>query len=185
MTDGGRTAYEKGRQIKDQAERELFGALTASETSTLHTLLAKLKPLIKPPGFTGRAPGGPSRWSTERSAEWEPLAPKLVVEVSYDHFKGDRFRHATRFLHWRPDKAPRKCTLEQVADSTREPGLPGSAAARRPGRGGGSRQIASSTSRRSSGARKRAGRPPATLPEGKVDGRPDPEKYEGPEPRER
>ena len=161
------------------------GFTSGFPTAARTTLLAKLKPLIKPPGFTGRAPGGPSRWSTERSAEWEPLAPKLVVEVSYDHFTGDRFRHATRFLHWRPDKAPRQCTLEQVANSTREPGLPGSAAARRPGRGGGSRQIASSTSRRSSGARKRAGRPPATLPEGKVDGRPDPEKYEGPEPRER
>jgi ATP-dependent DNA ligase len=122
-------------------------------------LLAKLTPLIKPPGFTGRAPGGPSRWSTERSAEWQPLAPKLVVEVSYDHFTGDRFRHATRFLRWRPDKAPRQCTLDQVAVSTREPGLPDSTAARPPGTGAGSRRTAPSTSRRSSaGTRKRAGR---------------------------
>ena len=123
------------------------------------TLLAKLEPLIKPPGFTGRAPGGPSRWSTERSAEWEPLEPKLVVEVSYDHFTGDRFRHATRFLRWRPDKAPRQCTLDQVALSSREPGLPGSAAARRPGSAAGSPRRAPSTSRRSSaGSRRRGGR---------------------------
>ena len=116
-------------------------------------------PLIKPPGFTGRAPGGPSRWSTERSAEWEPLEPKLVVEVSYDHFTGDRFRHGTRFLRWRPDKAPRQCTLDQVAVSTREPGLPGSAAAPRPGSAAGSPRRAPSTSRRSSaGSRRRAGR---------------------------
>ena len=78
-------------------------------------LTGTLERLIKPPGFTGRAPGGPSRWSSERSAEWKPLAPKLVAEVQYDHFSGDRFRHGTRFLRWRPDKAPRQCVLDQVA----------------------------------------------------------------------
>ena len=77
-------------------------------------LTKKLKALIAPPGFTGNAPGGPSRWSTERSGEWEPLKPKLVVEVCYDHFSGGRFRHGTRLLRWRPDKAPRQCTLDQV-----------------------------------------------------------------------
>jgi len=77
-------------------------------------LLTKLKPVIEPPGFTGNAPGGPSRWSTERSTEWQPLAPKLVVEVEYDHFTGHRFRHGTKVLRWRPDKAPRQCTLDQV-----------------------------------------------------------------------
>jgi ATP-dependent DNA ligase len=74
----------------------------------------KLERLIRPPGFTGQAPGGPSRWSTERSAEWQPLAPKLVVEVQYDHFDGGRFRHGTAFVRWRPDKAPRQCTLDEV-----------------------------------------------------------------------
>ena len=77
-------------------------------------LTAKLEALRQPPGFTGRAPGGPSRWSTERSAQWEPLAPRLVVEVGYDHVSGGRFRHGTRFLRWRPDKAPRQCTMEQI-----------------------------------------------------------------------
>jgi ATP-dependent DNA ligase len=77
-------------------------------------LTKKLEALIKPPGFTGKAPGGPSRWSTERSAEWQPLAPKLVIEVQYDHFTGGRFRHGTRFLRWRPDKKPQQCTLDQV-----------------------------------------------------------------------
>jgi ATP-dependent DNA ligase len=71
-------------------------------------------PLMGKPGFTGRAPGGPSRWSTRRTDEWEPLKPRLVVEVQYDHFSGDRFRHGTHLLRWRPDKAPRQCTLEQV-----------------------------------------------------------------------
>jgi ATP-dependent DNA ligase len=82
-------------------------------------LTRKLKPLIKPPGFDGRAPGGPSRWSTKRSAEWEPLAPKLVVEVQFDHFTGGRFRHGTKLLHWRPDKAPEDCTLKQVERENR------------------------------------------------------------------
>jgi ATP-dependent DNA ligase len=78
-------------------------------------LTKKLEKLIAPPGFTGNAPGGPSRWSTARSAEWQPLKPKLVVEVGYDHFSGERFRHGTSLLRWRPDKAPKQCTMDQVA----------------------------------------------------------------------
>ncbi len=85
--------------------------LKADEKSAL---TAKLQKLISEPGFTGDKPGGPSRWSTARSAEWEPLEPKLVVEVSYDHFSGGRFRHGTRIVRWRPDKAPRQCTMEQL-----------------------------------------------------------------------
>lgn len=65
-------------------------------------------------GFTGDAPGGPSRWSTERTAEWVPLDPELVVEVRYDQVTGDRFRHGTRLVRWRPDKSPRQCTMEQI-----------------------------------------------------------------------
>jgi ATP-dependent DNA ligase len=79
----------------------------------------RLEALVKPPGFTGQAPGGPSRWSTARSAEWQPLAPKLVVEVQYDHFSGGRFRHGTSFLRWRPDKPPRRCTIAQVVQEGR------------------------------------------------------------------
>ena len=77
-------------------------------------LTKKLERIVRPPGFTGNAPGGPSRWSTKRSAEWKPLAPKLVVEVQFDHFTGGRFRHGTKFLRWRPDKAARDCTFKQV-----------------------------------------------------------------------
>jgi ATP-dependent DNA ligase len=78
-------------------------------------LTKKLEKLVAPPGFTGNAPGGPSRWSTARSAVWQPLKPRLVVEVSYDHFSGDRFRHGTRLMRWRPDKSPKQCTMDQVA----------------------------------------------------------------------
>ena len=77
-------------------------------------LTKRLKRLIKPPGFTGKAPGGLSRWSTKRSAEWEPLDPRLVAEVQFDHFTGGRFRHGTKFLRWRTDRAPASCTMNQV-----------------------------------------------------------------------
>lgn len=77
-------------------------------------LTEKLEALVAPPGFTGSAPGGPSRWSSKRSSQWLPLRPSLVVEVAYDHFAGGRFRHGTRLLRWRPDKAPAQCRLQQV-----------------------------------------------------------------------
>lgn len=78
-------------------------------------LTRKLEALIEPPGFTGKAPGGPSRWATERSAEWSPLRPELVVEVRYDHVSDDRFRHGTKLMRWRPDKASSQCTFDQIA----------------------------------------------------------------------
>jgi ATP-dependent DNA ligase len=77
-------------------------------------LTKRLEALRRAPGFTGKAPGGPSRWSTERSSEWEPLRPELVVEVRFDHVTGDRFRHGTKLMRWRPDKAPQQCTFEQI-----------------------------------------------------------------------
>jgi ATP-dependent DNA ligase len=90
------------------------GFTSAIKKGERAALTRKLEALIAPPGFTGSAPGGPSRWSTARSAEWQPLKPKLVVEVAYDHFSGNRFRHGTTLVRWRPDKAPRQCTMEQV-----------------------------------------------------------------------
>jgi ATP-dependent DNA ligase len=79
----------------------------------------KLKPILKPlmggEGFSGKAPGGPSRWTRDaRDTEWFPLKPKLVGEFQYDHFSGGRFRHGTKFLRWRPEKKPEQCTMEQI-----------------------------------------------------------------------
>jgi len=91
------------------------GFTSAFKASERGALTEKFEALKKAPGFTGNAPGGPSRWSTERSGEWEPVDPTLVVEVTYDHFTGGRFRHGTKILRWRADKAPRQCTMEQVA----------------------------------------------------------------------
>lgn len=90
------------------------GFTSALKTEEKKPLTRKLETLIALPGFTGDKPGGPSRWSNKRSAQWCPLKPKLVVEVCYDHFSGGRFRHGTRLIRWRPDKSPKQCTMEQV-----------------------------------------------------------------------
>lgn len=82
-------------------------------------LTKDLEKLIEPPGFTGNAPGGPSRWSSERTGQWEPLKPILVVEVRYDQVTARRFRHGTGFVRWRPDKDPRQCTFDQLAPELR------------------------------------------------------------------
>jgi ATP-dependent DNA ligase len=97
------------------------GFTSAIKQQEKPALTAKLEPLVAKPGFTGNAPGGPSRWSTERSAQWCPLKPKLVVEVSYDHFSGERFRHGTSILRWRPDKAARQCTFDQLKQKAADP----------------------------------------------------------------
>jgi ATP-dependent DNA ligase len=91
-------------------------AIPASERAKL---TEDLEALIEPPGFTGNAPGGPSRWNTERTGQWEPLKPVLVVEVRYDQVTGRRFRHGTGFLRWRPDKDPKQCTFDQLAPELR------------------------------------------------------------------
>jgi len=82
-------------------------------------LTADLEALIDPPGFTGSKPGGPSRWKTDRTDQWKPLKPKLVVEVKYDQVTSRRFRHGTGLLRWRPDKDPRQCTFEQLKPALR------------------------------------------------------------------
>jgi ATP-dependent DNA ligase len=81
-------------------------------------LTRKLEALVEAPGFTGNAPGGPSRWSTERSSEWHPLRSELVVEVRFDQVTAGRFRHGTGFLRWRPDKAPAQCRMDQLDVAT-------------------------------------------------------------------
>jgi ATP-dependent DNA ligase len=87
------------------------GSMSAAERARAAELL---EPIVEPPGFTGTAPGGPSRWRRGKDAQWFPVQPKIVVEVAFDHVTGHRFRHAARLLRWRPDKPPRKCTMEQL-----------------------------------------------------------------------
>jgi len=101
--------------LYDEAGRLDHVGFTATITDAERPGLTKqLEKLAGGAGFTGDAPGGPSRWSDGRSAEWTPLRPELVVEVRYDHVTGDRFRHGTKLIRWRPDKAPKQCTLAQL-----------------------------------------------------------------------
>ena len=95
------------------------GFTSAFKNEDRTQLTEKLKKLIAPPGFTGDAPGGPSRWNTERTTQWQPLKPVLVVEVKYDQVTGHRFRHGTSIVRWRPDKDPRQCTFDQLAPELR------------------------------------------------------------------
>jgi ATP-dependent DNA ligase len=101
----------------DEGKLDHVGFTSTISRADRPELTKKLEALIEAPGFTGDAPGGPSRWSTERSAQWQPLRPELVVEVRFDQVTDGRFRHGTRLLRWRPDKAPGQCTDEQIAPS--------------------------------------------------------------------
>jgi ATP-dependent DNA ligase len=105
----------------DRGLLDHVGFTSAIKQQDKPALTIKLERLIAKPGFTGNAPGGPSRWSTERSTEWCPLKPKLVIEVCFDHFSGGRFRHGTSILRWRPDKSPKQCTFDQLKQKTADP----------------------------------------------------------------
>jgi ATP-dependent DNA ligase len=119
---GGFRYASKGKQIGSLL-LGLYGddgllhhcGFTSSFTATERAeVTAKVEPMAGGKGFSGRAPGGPSRWANERSAEWIPVDPVLVCEVQYDHWSNERFRHGTKLLRWRPDKAPRACTFDQI-----------------------------------------------------------------------
>ncbi|WP_375460460.1 ATP-dependent DNA ligase [uncultured Enterovirga sp.] len=124
---GGFRYESNGRQVgslllglyDDEGLLNHVGFTSGIADSERRELTARLEGLVEAPGFSGRAPGGPSRWSTERSGDWQPLRPELVVEVRYDHVTGDRFRHGTRLLRWRPDKAPRQCGFDQLEAEAR------------------------------------------------------------------
>lgn len=120
--------YETGSELVGSLLLGLYDAAGRLDhvgfTSTISdaerpALTRRLEKLVQAPGFTGSAPGGPSRWSTARTGEWQPLKPELVVEVRYDQVTGGRFRHGTRLLRWRPDKAPGQCTFEQLQAEAR------------------------------------------------------------------
>jgi ATP-dependent DNA ligase len=99
----------------DQGLLDHVGFTSGLAAADKPALTERLEALGGGPGFTGEKPGGPSRWATERSSEWTPLKPSVVVEVSFDHVSGGRFRHGTRLLRFRPDKAPGQCRMDQIA----------------------------------------------------------------------
>ena len=98
----------------DKGELDHIGFTSTITDAEKPVLTKRLEALRGGSGFTGKAPGGRSRWSTKRSSEWEPLAPELVVEVRFDHVTGRRFRHGTKLLRWRPDKKPLQCDYQQI-----------------------------------------------------------------------
>jgi len=98
----------------DEGKLDHVGFTSGIPAGERPALTKKLEALVEAPGFTGNAPGGPSRWSTERSGDWQPLRPELVAEVRYDHVTANRFRHGTKFMRWRPDKAPEQCRMDQL-----------------------------------------------------------------------
>jgi ATP-dependent DNA ligase len=124
---GGFRYLEKKKRVgslllglyNDEGQLDHVGFSSSIRNEDRPALTNKLEKIVKPPGFTGKAPGGLSRWSTKHSMEWQPVDPKLVAEVQFDHFTGGRFRHGTKFLRWRPEKDPRQCTMEQVKRENR------------------------------------------------------------------
>jgi len=115
--------YEQGSRrvgslllgLYDEGGRLNHVGFTSTISNAERPELTKRLEAVSPgPGFTGSAPGRPSRWSNERSTEWTPLRHELVVEVRYDHMTGGRFRHGTKLVRWRPDKAPEQCTYDQL-----------------------------------------------------------------------
>jgi ATP-dependent DNA ligase len=116
----GVTWSEKGTGIASlmlglyDSKGELHNVGTASAAGKHRE---EIEALVKP--FLGKNPkrlprGEPSRWRPQVTLEWSPVKPKLVVEVRYDKWQGQRFRHGTRFLRFRPDKDPVQCTVDQV-----------------------------------------------------------------------
>ena len=89
------------------------GSMDAKQRAHAASLL---RPIVEPPGFTGNAPGGASRWRKGEASEWFPVRPTIVVEVAFDHVTGRRFRHGAKLLRWRPDKDPAQCTMEQLLE---------------------------------------------------------------------
>jgi len=124
---GGFRYAEKKREVgslllglyDEEGRLDHVGFTSAIPSGERPALTKQLESLIEPPGFTGSAPGGPSRWNSARSVAWEPLKPVLVVEVRYDQVTSRRFRHGTGFLRWRPDKSPKQCTFAQLAPELR------------------------------------------------------------------
>ncbi len=111
--DAGRMHFIGHTSAFRAAERrEILERVRPLETTMEAALEAALGDLegVDP----ARMAGGQSRWSRGREAEFVPLEPVLVVEVTYDYLQGDRFRHATGFVRWRTDKDPRDCRFDQL-----------------------------------------------------------------------
>ena len=113
----------------DEGVLHHVGIASSFTTKRRKELLVELEPLRRDaleghpwkqwrvePGDGSRMPGASSRWNRGKDLSWEPLRPERVCEVSYDHLQGDRFRHATHFVRWRPDRRPADCRYDQLEE---------------------------------------------------------------------
>lgn len=92
------------------------GHTSSFDAAERRAILEQLQPLVGGDSFGhGRTPGGPSRWQSAADSSYTSVSPELVCEVSFDHLQSGRFRHASRFLRWRPDKAPKSCDFDQLS----------------------------------------------------------------------
>ena len=92
------------------------GHTSSFDAAERRAILEQFQPLVGGDSFGhGRTPGGPSRWQSAADSSYTSVSPELVCEVSFDHLQSGRFRHASRFLRWRPDKAPRSCDFDQLS----------------------------------------------------------------------
>lgn len=114
--DGGKIGSLLLGLYNDAGELHFIGHCSGFGDADRVEIFRRLQELASEESFgaEARAPGAVSRWTGDKDQSWTPVKPGVVVEVSYDQLEGDRFRHATRFHRWRPDKAPEDCTMEQL-----------------------------------------------------------------------
>jgi ATP-dependent DNA ligase len=114
--DGGKVGSLLLGLHDDAGQLHFVGHCSGFGNADRVALLDRLRPLEQTDSFgeAARRPGEPSRWQAGKDLSWVPVRPELVCEVSYDQLEGDRFRHATRFERWRPDKEPADCTIDQL-----------------------------------------------------------------------
>lgn len=98
----------------EKGDLDLVGFSSAFPSDKRRELATTLEKAEGGPGFTGKSPGGPSRWNAGKSSDYIALHHRIVAEVVYDQVTAGRFRHGTRFLRWRPDKSPSQCTQDQL-----------------------------------------------------------------------
>jgi ATP-dependent DNA ligase len=114
--DGGKIGSLLLGLYNDDADLHFIGHCSGFPDVDRVEIFERFQELVSADSFgeEARMPGGQSRWSGEKDLSWTPVKPGVVIEVSYDQLEGDRFRHATRFHRWRPDKEARDCTTEQL-----------------------------------------------------------------------
>jgi ATP-dependent DNA ligase len=114
--DGGKIGSLLLGLFDDKGQLHFIGHCSGFGNADRVEIFERFKELVADDSFGGRAraPGAISRWSAGKDLDWTPVTGDVVVEISYDQLEGDRFRHATRFHRWRPDKDPRQCTMDQL-----------------------------------------------------------------------